>query len=190
MTAMEAPGRLILVVGPSGAGKDTLIDYTRDRLRDNPRIHIVRRFISRPAGAGEDHQPVGRNEFERMADDRRFALHWQAHGLFYGIPSEIDLWLERGDVVVANGSRAVLPDARLRYPQLLVLNVTAPMDVLAKRLVERGRESLESVRQRLIRSEQHRVAGADVLHIDNSGPPEIAGQHLLELLMAHIAKEQ
>ncbi|WP_413993275.1 phosphonate metabolism protein/1,5-bisphosphokinase (PRPP-forming) PhnN [Labrys okinawensis] len=185
---MEVCGRLVLVVGPSGVGKDTLIDYARDRLRADPRFHFVRRIISRPAGAGEDHEPVDRLEFDQRALEGRFALQWQAHGLSYGIRSEIDGWLERGDVVVANGSRAVLSDARRRYPQLLVVNVTAPMEVLAKRLVERGRESLESVRQRLLRGDQHPVDGPDVVHIDNSGLPEIAAERFLAVLTAQVGE--
>ncbi|NTE65121.1 phosphonate metabolism protein/1,5-bisphosphokinase (PRPP-forming) PhnN [Agrobacterium tumefaciens] len=180
--------QLVLVVGPSGAGKDTIIDYARHRLGSDPGFHFVRRIISRPAGAGEDHEPVDRLEFDQRALEGRFALHWQAHGLSYGIPSEVDGWLERGDVVVANGSRAVVPDARRRYPQLLMVNITAPMEVLAKRLVERRRESLESVRQRLIRGEQHPVEGPDVVHIDNSGPPEIAAERFLAVLTAQVGK--
>lgn len=181
---MISSGRLILVVGPSGAGKDTLIDYVRDRFRDRPRVHFVRRIISRPASAGEDHEPLDQQAFDRRVLEDRFALYWQAHGLSYGIPSQINHWLERGDIVVANGSRAILPEARKRYTQLIVVNVTAPMDILAMRLVDRGRESPESIRRRLIRSEQHPVEGADVVHIDNSGPPEIAGNRLLAVLTA------
>lgn len=180
---MVSSGRLVLVVGPSGAGKDTLIDYVRDRLRDRPRVHFVHRVISRPAGVGEDHEPVGQEAFDRCVLGGDFSLHWQAHGLSYGIPSQIDRWLKRGDVVVANGSRAILPEARRRYPQLIVVDVTAPMEILAKRLVERERESLESIQRRLIRGEQHPVEGTDVVHIDNSGPPEIAGERFLDLLV-------
>ncbi len=186
MNPKDASGRLVLVVGPSGAGKDTIIDYARARLKTDPRVHFVRRVISRPAGAGEDHLPVGRQAFEEMAQEGHFALHWQAHGLSYGLLCEIDKWLAQGDVVVANGSRAVLADARRRYPQLVIVNVTAPREVLAKRLVERGRESLESVHQRLIRSEQHPVDGVDVIHIDNSGAAEMAGERFLDLLNARV----
>ncbi|APO70291.1 ribose 1,5-bisphosphate phosphokinase PhnN 2 (plasmid) [Rhizobium gallicum] len=183
---MELLGRLVLVVGPSGAGKDTLIDYARDRLRADPRVHFVRRIISRPAGPGEDHEPVDTTEFDRRDREGGFSLQWHAHGLSYGIPSEIDDWLERGDVVVANGSRATLPTARRKYPQLLVVNVTAPMDVLAKRLIERGRENLESVSRRLTRGDQHLVDGADVVHIDNSGSVEVAGERLLATFVAYV----
>ncbi|UVK49665.1 phosphonate metabolism protein/1,5-bisphosphokinase (PRPP-forming) PhnN (plasmid) [Mesorhizobium sp. AR02] len=183
---MKLSGGFVLVVGPSGAGKDTLIDFARVRLRAVPRIHFVRRIISRPASIGEDHEPVDTIEFDRRAREGGFSLHWQAHGLSYGIPSDINEWLERGDVVVANGSRAILPEARRKYPQLLVVNITAPMDVLALRLVERGRENLESIRQRLLRSEQQSIEGGDVLHIDNSGQLEIAGERLLAVLTAQL----
>ncbi|WP_245503945.1 phosphonate metabolism protein/1,5-bisphosphokinase (PRPP-forming) PhnN [Rhizobium laguerreae] len=162
------------------------MDYARDRLRAGPRFHFGRRIISRPATAGEDHTPTDLDEFQRRVREGRFSPYWHAHGLSYGIPSEIDAWLEKGDVVVANGSRAVLSEARRRYPGLLVVNVTAPMEMLAKRLVERGRESPQSVRQRLIRGDQHPVEGADVVHIDNSGPPEIAAECLLAVLTAQV----
>ncbi|MDK1389486.1 phosphonate metabolism protein/1,5-bisphosphokinase (PRPP-forming) PhnN [Sinorhizobium sp. 8-89] len=185
---MSLQRTLILVVGPSGAGKDTLIDYALSRLRSDRRVHFVRRVISRPTAVGEDHEPVDDDEFQRRVREGAFALHWQAHGLSYGIPTDIDEWLHRGDVVVANGSRAILSAARERYPQLLVVNVTAPMEVLAKRLVERGRENLKSIRERLVRSEQQSVEGDDVLHIGNSGPPEIAGECLIAALIAQAGK--
>ncbi|MBZ9603018.1 phosphonate metabolism protein/1,5-bisphosphokinase (PRPP-forming) PhnN [Phyllobacterium chamaecytisi] len=185
---VESPGRLILLVGPSGAGKDTLLDYARDQLRADPRIHFVRRIVSRPAGAGEDHEAVDQENFKQRVLDGHFALHWQAHDLSYGIPSQINVWLERGDVVVANGSRAILSEARRRYSQLLVVNVTAPMEVLAKRLVERGRENQESIRRRLIRGDQHPVEGIDIVQIDNSGLPEIAADFFLAVLTAQVGE--
>lgn len=185
---MSLRGRLILVVGPSGAGKDTLIDYARNRLQNDRRVHFVRRVISRLAAVGEDHEPVDADEFQRRVRDGAFALHWQAHGLSYGIPSEIDAGLEHGDVVVANGSRAVLPDARRRYPQLLVVNVTAPLEILTQRLAGRGREDEVGIRQRLIRSEQQSVEGDDVLHIDNSGLTEVAGERVLAVLLGQADK--
>lgn len=100
---------LILVVGPSGAGKDTLIDYARAQLRSDPSFHFARRVITRPPSVGEDHESVDIEEFQRRAG--AFALHWQAHGLFYGIPATVEDQLDCGAVVIANGSRAIGPSA-------------------------------------------------------------------------------
>ncbi|UVK48178.1 phosphonate metabolism protein/1,5-bisphosphokinase (PRPP-forming) PhnN (plasmid) [Mesorhizobium sp. AR07] len=175
-------GKLVLVVGASGAGKDTLIDYARMRLRDDPGVHFVRRIISRPVTTGEFHEAVQDDEFERRVVQEGFALHWQAHGHRYGISSEIDIWLERGDVVVANGSRAMLEVARQRYPDLLVVSIIVPPAILAQRLAARGRETKDAIRLRLLRNSQVSVDGERALQIDNSRAPQIGGEHLVQAI--------
>src|ERR1700753_2364228 len=103
---------LILVVGPSGAGKDTVLGLARRTLAGDRRFRFVRRVITRPESAGgEDHEPVSEVEFAR----RGFALQWQAHGLHYGIPLDIVDDLARGIVVVANVSRAIVAAAADRF---------------------------------------------------------------------------
>jgi ribose 1,5-bisphosphokinase len=139
---------LILVVGPSGAGKDTVLGMARQALAGDPRFRFVRRVITRPAAAGnEDHEPVSEAAFAQRA----FALRWQAHGLHYGIPRDVIDDLARDVVVVANVSRAVIAEAAETFP-VRVIEVTAPPDVLAQRLAERGRETAEEVAQRLARN--------------------------------------
>ena len=136
---------LVLVVGPSGAGKDTLLDGARAAL---PNARFVRRFITRPAEAGgEDHEPVSEVEFAQRA----FALRWRAHGLCYGIPADIAGDLARGGVVIVNVSRAVVAEAASRFPAH-VIEVTAPPELLAARLSARGRETAADVTSRLARS--------------------------------------
>jgi len=142
------PGLLVLVVGPSGAGKDTLLDAARLALAGDPRLRFVRRTITRPAGVGgEAHQPVTEAEFAAL----RFALSWEAHGLRYGIPADIDADLAAGRVVVASVSRTVIAEAAQRFP-VRVIEITAPPDLRAKRLAERGREATPDVAARLARS--------------------------------------
>ncbi|TJW49218.1 MAG: phosphonate metabolism protein/1,5-bisphosphokinase (PRPP-forming) PhnN [Mesorhizobium sp.] len=175
-------GKLVLVVGASGAGKDTLIDYARMRLKDDHHVHFVRRIINRPVTTGEIHEAVNDDEFERRVVQGEFALHWQAHGHRYGMSSEIDIWLERGDVVIANASRAMLEVARQRYPDLLVVCITVPPAILAQRLAARGRETKDVIRLRLLRNSQVSVDGEKVLQIDNSGAPQIGGEHLVQAI--------
>jgi phosphonate metabolism protein PhnN/1,5-bisphosphokinase (PRPP-forming) len=140
---------LILVVGPSGAGKDTLLDAARARLEGDARFRFARRVITRPVQpGGEQHEAVSHEEFAA----RRFVLQWNAHGVSYGIPDDVDRDLETGRAVVASVSRTVITDAAERYRPVRVIEVTAPPEVLAERLAARGRESTDDIAQRLART--------------------------------------
>lgn len=136
---------LVLVVGPSGAGKDTLLEAAKQALAGDQRVHFVRRAVTRPADAGgEAHEAVTEEEFAQ----RDFALQWRAHGLSYGIPADA---IKKHAIVVANVSRTIIADAARRFP-VRVIEVTAPPDVLAARLASRGREDTANVAARLART--------------------------------------
>jgi ribose 1,5-bisphosphokinase len=135
------------IVGPSGAGKDTLI---AGALAARPGLRLVRRVITRPSAAGgEDFEGVTEAEFLSRVAAGDFALHWQAHGLRYGIPRA---QVEGPGEVLFNGSRAALAAARTTFPGLRVVVVTAPPQVLAARLAARGREGVGDIRARLDRA--------------------------------------
>ena len=162
---------LVAVVGPSGAGKDTLMAGARSRLGPDGRFRFVRRSITRPASAGgEEHEPLDRDAFLRRRDGGGFALWWEAHGLLYGIPRDIEADLAAGRRVVANLSRGVLSEADARYP-LLVLEITAPPEVLAARLAARGRENPDAIAERLAR-EAPLPPSLRVRWVVNDGSPE------------------
>ena len=182
-------GRLIYLIGPSGSGKDSLLDAARPRLIERG-CRMVRRVITRSAEAvGEAAQGVGPQQFAAMDAEGAFALSWQANGLSYGIPREIDDWLAAGDDVLVNGSRAHLAQTRERYPTLLVLLLTVDQAVLRQRLIARGRESLADIEERLARNARFTAelitgngAGLFVMDIsllDNSGPLEHTVERLL-----------
>jgi ribose 1,5-bisphosphokinase len=184
---VEAPvtkeGRLVLVVGPSGVGKDTLIAYCRSRLGAADGVVFPRRAITRPSGDDtEDHEVVSEEEFRHRAAAGGFALHWRAHGLSYGVPADIAEDIAAGRTVVVNVSRSIIDAARQRFPDIRIVHVTAAPDILARRLQARGRESAVDMAARLDRATAVEVTGSDVVHIDNSGLPEDAGKELLTLL--------
>jgi ribose 1,5-bisphosphokinase len=178
----EAPrrGTLHLVVGPSGAGKDTLIDAARAA---RPDILFPVRAITRPADAGgEHHEAVSEDDFATRAAEGGFALWWRAHGLGYGIPISAAVALERGRHVVANVSRAVVEDARSRFSPLKVLLVTAAPEILATRLSGRGRETAEDIARRLARAPYAPPSGPEVCEIRNDGAMEAGVAALLDAL--------
>lgn len=181
---MVTPGTIAVVVGPSGAGKDSIIDYVRARLKGDSRFSFVRRYITRPQNAGgEDHAAVDHAGFSQLAAAGQLALHWQAHGLFYGIPAATLDDLGKGKTLIANGSRSAIPVFREVYgDRLRIVHVTAPKEVLAARLAARGRESEDSVLQRLERSvESHELADVDLVVV-NDGALSEAGERLLAYL--------
>ena len=176
-------GVFIAVVGQSGVGKDSVIDYARAVLGQDDRFHFARRAITRPRdGLHEDHDPVDAKSFDAEAARGAFALHWSAHGQCYGIPVVADDHVERGAVVVANLSRTVLPSLAARYRRHMVAEIVAEADVIARRLEGRRREAADQLAGRLSRMvaverrDNHRV-------IDNSGDLAAAGAAFVSMLI-------
>ena len=180
----KRPGRLILVVGPSGAGKDSLIEGARQALRDHPQFVFPRRIITRAADPGsEDHFTLSEAEFAAQQAAGAFFLHWDAHGLRYALPGAIADALASGRTVIANVSRAVIDAARAKHPATTVIVVTAPPAVLAKRLAARGREDAAAVEARLARAADQ-PSGPGVVTVMNDGPLDAAVERFLQVLKA------
>ncbi len=183
--------RLVYVMGASGAGKDSLLEYARHQLAGRP-VAFARRHITRPASAGgEDHVAVSPKEFGLMLEQGRFAMHWCANGLCYGVGNEIDAWMADGLLVVVNGSRGAYGDVLARYPDMLGVLVTASEAELRRRLTARGREDGEDVRARLERS-RYLEAGlrewGEVVELENEGSIEEAGEALSALLRFQLSE--
>ncbi|POZ60876.1 phosphonate metabolism protein/1,5-bisphosphokinase (PRPP-forming) PhnN [Chromobacterium alticapitis] len=179
----DKPGTLWYVIGPSGAGKDSLLAYARDRLSADAGVMFAHRYITRPAGAGgENHVALSAEEFDARAASGCFALSWRRHGLAYGLGVEVDLWLGQGLDVVVNGSRSSLALAAQHFPTLRALWITASPETLAARLAGRGRESADEIARRLSEAGGYAPPlGSEVLW--NDGELAEAGERLLALLM-------
>lgn len=177
-------GRLIYVVGASGAGKDSVMRYAREALDGKGRVVFAHRYITRAIAArDENHVALSRREFLLRRRHGLFALHWESHRLLYGIGVEIDAWLNQALTVVVNGSRAAIPRAIRRYPALEVVWITARPALLASRLRKRGRETGPQIGARLARNAQLGAATpGGAVRIDNEGPIERAGCRLVALL--------
>ncbi len=175
--------RLIYLAGPSGSGKDSLLEAARSVLAEQG-IEIARRIITRSAeSVGEDALGVSPVQFEQLRKQGAFAMNWQANGLCYGIALQIDTWLQQGKSVLVNGSRGYLHQARARYPDLLVICLEVAPQVLRQRLLARGREPVEEIEQRLARNAHlSNAQAAGMKHLDNSGELGDTLRRLLTLL--------
>jgi ribose 1,5-bisphosphokinase len=159
--------RLLVVVGASGAGKDSVMGAWLAALPVAQRPHRARRTITRPAGdTHEDHEALTTAAFHRAAAAGAFAFTWSAHGLHYGIRWQALEALARGRWVVLNGSRAHLPRLRRAAPAARVLEVVASDAMRAARLATRGREPAATLLQRLARDAPDPTAD---LRVHNNG---------------------
>jgi len=170
-------------MGPSGAGKDSVLSRARALLPTRAPVVFAHRYITRPADTGgENHVALSDQEFDLRRRCGLFAFEWEAHGNRYGLGCEIELWRRRGLTVVVSGSRehfnrAVGVDANT-WPVL----VTAPAERLAERLAARGREDSEAATARLQRGAAYTVDDTRLLTIVNDGSLDRAAGEFVSLL--------
>ena len=176
------PGRLIVVVGPSGAGKDTLIGLARAELAPDSRVIFPKRVITRPSSSAEDNDAVASASFDATAAGGGFAFWWEAHGLKYALPAAVDDDIRAGRTVVCNVSRAVVASLRGRYADVVVVLVTAPPDVLRGRLAGRGRGTDGDIGARMDRSAAVEDAFRADVTIENVGDARNGARQLAELI--------
>ncbi len=174
-------GRLVLIVGPSGAGKDSLLRYASAKLQSHDDVQFPRRIITRKADETETHLQVSTDEFRALRDSGGLAFHWQAHGLYYGLPASITHAIATGHQVVVNVSRRIVDELRSAYP-CLVIEVTAPLEILSQRLTARGREAEADIEQRLQRASDSKNLQADAVIVNDSSIIE-AGERLVALIL-------
>nr|WP_281357384.1 phosphonate metabolism protein/1,5-bisphosphokinase (PRPP-forming) PhnN [Thiomicrorhabdus cannonii] len=174
---------MFYVMGPSGAGKDTLLGYARERLTQAP-VVFAHRYITRPVEiAGENHIHLSEAEFINRLQRGCFKFHWHSHGWDYGLGIEVDSWLQMGLNVVMNGSRGYFEQARLLHPPLVPVVITASEAILRERLKKRGRESALEIEERIARAKAfERLDMANGYQIDNSSTIQTAGERFVALL--------
>jgi ribose 1,5-bisphosphokinase len=181
-TSLLGPGRLVLIVGPSGAGKDTLISGARLQCTDEPAIVFPRRVVTRASSAYEDHATLDTEAFNQAVAAGSFALWWDAHGHRYGIPISINHDIRADRTVVCNVSRTIIDHARRRYARVTVVLITAPQQVLKARLAQRDRQTDGGVADRLARSIHASDARQPDFVIRNVGRPTLGVRRLLDVI--------
>jgi ribose 1,5-bisphosphokinase len=178
---MIGPGRFILVVGPSGAGKDTLIGLARAACAGDRNVVFPRRVVTREASAFEENEQISLDAFRQARTRGDFAVHWEAHGHCYALPRTIDDDIRAGRTVVANVSRTVVDAIRRSYADVTVVSITAPPDVLAERLAARTRSSDGQIKHRLSRAVDGLTTAPDVT-IVNIGNVEDHARELVQVI--------
>lgn len=181
--SLPASGRLFFFVGPSGAGKDTLLNWVQTRIPERAKLIFAQRTITRPQQPGDTHEAVDHGAFWRLAAAGQFAMMWEVNGLCYGVRRGIEADLRAGHDVVINGSREYVPQLQQLFPQAQVIWLEADAALLRERITARGRETGPALLRRIDRATQFVPPDNQrVITIDNSGQLELAGKRILDLL--------
>jgi ribose 1,5-bisphosphokinase len=167
--AKIGPGRLVLVVGPSGAGKDTLINLARAICAGDAGVVFPRRVVTREASSSEDNDYLSPDAFRTAQARGDFAMHWEAHGHCYGVPRALVDDIRAGRTVVVNVSRTIVDLVRRTYTHAVVVLVTAPPTVLAQRLARRRRGSDGQIETRLGRAVEDAAPDVTIINVGDSG---------------------
>jgi phosphonate metabolism protein PhnN/1,5-bisphosphokinase (PRPP-forming) len=178
-------GRWVFVCGPSGAGKDSVLDWAAEHLAARQDIVFARRMVTRPAQPGSDHDPVTPQQFARLIGSGGLVWCWEAHGFHYGIAAHYAAEVAAGKTVVVNGSRAHA-DSLNAPERVRVVQIVADAGQLASRLERRGRDAPHEVTRRLARNALFSNLRADHT-ILNHGELADAGRQLADYLLAGVA---
>ncbi len=150
--------RLFYFVGPSGAGKDTLINRLRQTPHFSSEIYFVKRLVDRPAHESTLlDEYLSSSDFAKALDHQELAMHWVANQHQYGIRvSELDHAL-RYPMSVINGSRAYAFELKSKYPYAEIIHITASESSIKGRLQIRQRENNVEIEKRIKRT--HELSG-------------------------------
>ena len=178
-------GNLFYIIGGSGAGKDSLIDYAKKHISENAPIEFVRRYITRPSTAGgENHLALTEDEFLQYKENDHFVMDWFSHDTHYGIGTEINCWLSKNISVVMNGSREYLSEAANKYPNIIPVLISVDSLILSERLFSRGRENYDEIQKRIVQAVklESSVDHPNLITIENNTSIEKAGDDLLNII--------
>ena len=180
-------GYFFAVVGPSGAGKDSLMDGARLLLPSSDFV-FAKRIVTRPPGqVGEDYESCPPAIFAQRQAQGEFLTTWQAHGFEYGLSATLRDHQTAGKHVLANCSRGALAALSQATQNLVVLHVWAEPSVLAERLKHRGRETAQEIEQRLSREAAQIPASLRTIRIANNTDLPTAIQAFVQAIQTTIA---
>ncbi len=183
---MRKKGLLVVISGPSGSGKDSIVDYM---LKKSPGM---KRSVSATTRApreneqdGVDYYFLDKEEFKSRIDNGEMLEYTNYVGNYYGTPKkEVEQRLENGEVVLlvieVDGGMQI---KRMMREDSLLLFIHAPsMEELRSRLENRGTDSREAIESRLKRALEEMQFSRDYDHSVVNETIESCAEELLDYI--------
>lgn len=153
--------KIILIVGASGAGKDTLLRGAKKILEDK-NINFIKRHITRKPDENEDNHYLSEDDMKRAAKMDKFLSLWKAHGNTYAVARNM---LEDGKNIISV-SRDVIEDFEDKFENVVVINITADEYSLKQRILSRKRE--KNTQERLAQMDK-KFSAKNIINFHNEG---------------------
>ena len=149
---MSGKGLLVVLSGPSGAGKDTVL---KSLMQKEPGVRLSVSATTRAPREGEedgkDYFFLSRPRFEELVENGKMLEHAEYCGNFYGTPSEpIEAWQAEGCDVILEIEVRGGAQIKTKRPDCVSIFILPPsLEVLEKRLRRRGTDAEEAIQKRL-----------------------------------------
>jgi guanylate kinase len=192
---MNNTSLLIVISGPSGVGKDTVISKIKQLTHS---IHHTVTATTRPKRKGEvdgiDYSFISENEFDQIIKRDGF-LEWATgYGNLYGTPrAQIRQALEQGMDVIAKVDVQGAISIKKVVPEALFIWISAPsIDQLAERLRQRNSDSDEDINVRIdtVHQEVKSLHVFDYEVINEQGKANLAASEIVDIITAEKNREK
>ena len=190
--ARGAPGALLVIIsGPSGVGKDTIIDALKRRSRQPEYTFIVTCTTRAPRDGEEDgvhYRFLSLDMFAALRDTGELLEFADVHGHWYGTPrKEVAIALAAGHDVILKIDVQGAQSVKQHVPYALLVFVVPPsLETLFARLRSRATESADEleVRQRNAAIELARQQDYDYVVVNETGQADRTAEHIDTIVAA------
>lgn len=150
-------GRLVILSGPSGVGKDTVIDAWK---KVNPNVQRVVAYTTRAPREGEidgrDYHFVSVAAFQELAEEGAFLEHKEVHGNYYATPlRDMQAMLDEGKIAILKiDVQGALTAMALRPDAVTTFLLPPSWEVLEQRIRGRGTDDAATIAKRLVNARE------------------------------------
>ncbi len=151
---INGKGILLIISGPSGAGKGTVVSKLKEKSGYSLSISATTRKPRQNEIDGVHYFFKSKEEFEKMIEDKKLIEYADFCGNYYGTPTDfVNERIENNKTVILEIEIQGALQVKSIYPEAVLIFLTPPsMDELEKRLVGRATETPEKIELRLKRA--------------------------------------